>query len=76
MIFQYANLNGANLSDSDLTSAVLKGARLKCTNLSRADLRGVDLDNVNLNETDLTGAVIQDQYMVEGKPWNSCVVTE
>ena len=61
--FGYANLQNANLSNTDLTNAVFNTTDLTNANLSNADLTYANLTNANLTGTNLvdanlTGAVL------------------
>lgn len=68
----------ANLSDSDLSGAVLRYTKLQCADLQRANLQGADLQfidlkhanlrktnlhNANLRGANLEGADLEDAYL-------------
>jgi len=56
VIFDGADLSGANLYRADLSGADLSGADLSGANLYRADFSGADLSGANLSGANLTGA--------------------
>jgi uncharacterized protein YjbI with pentapeptide repeats len=56
----FANLQGADLTDSHLASADLRGAALDHADLSRADLSGADLSGAGMGETVLADALLED----------------
>jgi hypothetical protein len=54
----WAKLSGANLTQADLSRADLSWAKLFQADLSRADLSGADLTGANLSRADLTGTIL------------------
>jgi len=56
VIFDGADLSGANLYRADLSGADLSGANLTGADLSRADLSGANLYRADLSGADLSGA--------------------
>jgi len=54
-----ANLSGANLSNTDLSSANLTCANLSGANLWDTDLRGANLSGADLLDTDMSGAYLR-----------------
>ncbi len=58
-----ANLEGAEISRSDLTRANLKGSNLVQADLEGANLEGADLVNANLGRANLQGANLNNAYL-------------
>ncbi len=63
----YANLRGADLSDSVLTMADFDDAVLADANLVGANLTGANLNDVALRGADLTGATVTDANLTEAR---------
>jgi BTB/POZ domain-containing protein KCTD9 len=57
-------LIAANLSQQDLSYAILRGANLKGANLSSTNLAGADLSGANLQGADLKGANLQQANLI------------
>lgn len=57
------NLTGAVLDRTNLQGVILRGANLQKANLLRANLQGVDLSEADLQKANLLGANLQNAYL-------------
>jgi uncharacterized protein YjbI with pentapeptide repeats len=71
---QIANLDGADLSEIDLSKANLSGAYMVSAKLSGANLKGADLTNAKLNGADLKKATLTGAKLVKANLSNVYLV--
>lgn len=65
MDLSYSNLAGTNLSESNLSGSNLEGSNLMGVNLSKADLTGTNLSRANLTDANLSGAILNGANLSE-----------